>query len=135
MRNFLVSFISILLFMVVIDAFWLTTMYKRFYLPQIGHLLNDSPKLIPAVIFYLIFASCLSLLVILPAFNDQVSYQEVIIKGILLGLVTYATYDLTNQATLRQWPTLVTVVDLVWGGFLTGVVSFLSYCVLKYFNP
>lgn len=126
MKTFLVAYASTLLVLLAIDVVWLTVMGKRLYPKRIGHLMSDKPKLIPAGIFYLVYALGPSLLVVIPAVNESTGYLEVFLYGALLGLVAYGTYDLTNQATLKEWPTLVTLVDLAWGTLLTGAVSLLA---------
>ena len=84
------------------------------------------PGFLPAGIFYLVYILGPSALVVVPAFNDGSGYLETFLYGALLGLVAYGTYDLTNQATLKDWPALVTLVDLTWGALLTGAVSALA---------
>ncbi len=131
MKLIAISFLSILVIMLIIDSFWLFGMYKRFYIPNIGHLLNDSPKFGPAIVFYLLYASALSILVVVPALRNDTGFLEVFFYGVLFGLVTYGTYDLTNQATLKDWPLTVTLVDLAWGSFLTGILSISSLFITK----
>lgn len=134
MKLFAISFISILLSMLVLDSIWLTTMYKRFYSYKIGHLLSSTPKLSAAAFFYLIYSFALSLFVTIPAVQQGWSFGQVFIWGALFGLVTYATYDLTNQATMKNWPMIVTTVDLIWGTILTGVVSIIATMITLYFT-
>lgn len=104
-----------------IDALWLGLVAPKFYRSQIGHLMADKANLPAALIFYLLFIGVLVYFVVAPGLNMPM--REVILRGALFGLVTYATYDLTNFATLRDWSLLVTVVDLVWGTLLTAVTS------------
>ena len=117
--------------MLAIDAVWLATMSKRFYSTRIGSLLAESPRLGPAAVFYLIYILGVTCLVAVPAVNDEWSFLKVFLLGALLGLVAYGTYDLTNQATLKEWPLIVTLVDLVWGSLLTGVISVISVAVTR----
>lgn len=126
MKTFIVAYAACLLVMLAIDAVWLAVMSKRFYPARIGHLLADKPRLLPAGIFYLIYILGPTLLVVVPAVNEGTGYLKVFLYGALLGLVAYGTYDLTNQATLTDWPTLVTLVDLTWGTLLTGAVSLIA---------
>jgi uncharacterized membrane protein len=107
-----------------IDALWLGLVAPRFYRSQIGHLMADKASLPAALIFYLLFIGVLVYFVIAPGLTMPM--REVILRGALFGLVTYATYDLTNLATLRDWPIFVTVVDLIWGTFLTAATSALA---------
>ena len=126
MKIAIISFIAIILSMVIIDGIWLGLMFKRFYLPNMNHLIADSPKFVPAVLFYIIFAIGLTFFVILPAIDKGSGYLNVLAIGMLFGLVTYSTYDLTNHATLKNWPWIVSVVDMAWGSCLTGAVSLIS---------
>lgn len=109
-------------------------MFTHLYNPQIGHLLATAPKLIPAGFFYIIYSIALSILVILPALTYNYPLSKVFLLGGLFGMVCYATYDLTNQATLRDWPVLVTIVDIVWGALLTGTVALVAFSITKYFS-
>jgi uncharacterized membrane protein len=126
MKTFFVAYFTFLLPMLAIDGIWLAVMSKRFYAPRIGSLMAESPRLAPAVIFYLLYVLGPTVLVVVRAVNHGTGYLVVFLWGALLGLVAYGTYDLTNQATLKVWPTVLTAVDLVWGALLTGVVSIIS---------
>ncbi len=119
--------------MIVIDALWLGLMLSRFYAPNIGHLLKDSMSLAPAVIFYILYAIALNVFVVIPALKNHTGYLDLFLLGLLFGLVTYGTYDLTNQVTLKNWPWKLTLVDMSWGSFLTGLVSLISTFVTRYF--
>jgi uncharacterized membrane protein len=129
MKTFLLAYAFALVPMLAIDGVWLATMSKKFYAPRLGDLMAESPRLLPAVVFYLLYLLGVSLLVVVPAVNDKAGYLEVVLRGALLGLVAYGTYDLTNQATLKRWPTVVTVVDLIWGALLTAAVSAISVAI------
>jgi len=134
MKRYVVAYFSFLLPMLAIDAVWLFTMSKSFYWTHIGSLLADSPRLAPAAVFYLIYALGASILVVVRTVGGGSGYLEVFLLGALLGLFAYGTYDLTNQATLKEWPMIVTVVDLVWGSLLTGVVSMISVSLTRLFT-
>lgn len=105
----------------VLDAVWLSTMTKKFYAPRLGHLMGEVQWL-PAVIFYLLYAMGVVYLVLVPAMQYNWTFARTAFTGAVLGLICYATYDLTNQATLKNWPVAVTVVDMIWGAVLTGLV-------------
>lgn len=111
-------FLALLIFL-GIDALWLGLVAPGFYRSQIGHLMAETPNLFAAGIFYLLFVGVLVHFVIEPALRIG-TIREAWVRGALFGLVTYATYDLTNLATLRDWPLLVTIVDLAWGTTLTA---------------
>ena len=127
------SFFIIMISMVFIDGLWLGIMLKRFYAPHIGHLLNDMIAIWPAVIFYVLFGIALNVFVVLPALKNNTGYLDLFLLGFLFGMVTYGTYDLTNQVTIRNWPWIVTVVDIAWGSCLVGVVSLISTFATRYF--
>lgn len=113
-----------------IDMLWLTVIAQKFYKSQIGHLMADKARIIPAAIFYLLFVGAMVYFVIVPALEHQ-NLTRLILSAAIFGLVTYATYDLTNMATLRDWPLLVTVVDLAWGTFISLAVSLITYLIRK----
>ena len=113
-----------------IDMLWLTVIAQKFYKSQFGHLMADKARIIPAAIFYLLFVGAMVYFVIVPALEHQ-NLTRLILSAAIFGLVTYATYDLTNMATLRDWPLLVTVVDLAWGTFISLSVSLITYLIRK----
>ncbi|MEX0668605.1 MAG: DUF2177 family protein [Candidatus Saccharimonadales bacterium] len=133
MQNFLISFISALIPLLAIDGVWLSIMSNRFYSSQIGHLLASSPNLIPAGIFYILYTGALSLLVILPAIEHGHSTLKVLALGAVFGALAYGTYDLTNQATLKDWPAIVSIIDILWSAAMTSVVALIAVRVTGYF--
>lgn len=112
----------------VIDMIWLVIVAKNFYQQQIGFLMKPEVNWLAAIIFYLLFIVGLVVFVISPAFEKN-SWIHALLYGAFFGLITYATYDLTNLATLKDWPVLVTVVDLIWGTVLAASVSVISYFI------
>jgi len=112
----------------VIDMVWLVLVAKKFYQEQIGFLMKPDINWFAAIIFYLLFIAGLVIFVISPAIQNQ-SWIHALIFGALFGLITYATYDLTNLATLKDWPLLVTVVDLIWGTVLAASISGITYFI------
>jgi len=120
--------------MAVLDAAWLGLIAPSFYKKHIGFIMTDKPNWFAATAFYLIFILGVTIFVVYPGWNNNDSYAKIALLGALFGLVTYATYDLTNQATLKNWPVIVTAVDLVWGTLLTAGVCTLSVILLKAFN-
>ena len=111
-----------------IDMFWLGLVAKNFYKNQIGFLMTPNINWVAAIIFYLLFIVGLVLFVITPAV-EKGSWTYALLFGALFGLITYATYDLTNLATLKDWPLLVTIVDLAWGAVLAASVSVVTYFI------
>jgi uncharacterized membrane protein len=111
-----------------IDMIWLGLVAKDFYRAQIGTLMKPDVNWTAAIIFYLIFIAGLVVFVITPAVEKS-SWTHALLFGALFGLITYATYDLTNLATLKDWPLLVTIVDLAWGAVLAASVSIVTYFI------
>ena len=109
-----------------IDMVWLGLVAKGFYRHQIGSLMRANVNWPAAIAFYLLFILGLVVFVVAPAL-DKGSWARALLYGALFGLITYATYDLTNLATLRDWPVLLTVVDLIWGAVLAAAVSVATY--------
>lgn len=118
-------YLKTLIIFLAVDAVWLIFVSPPFYKAHIGHLLADSPNLLAALLFYLIFIAGLVQFAILPSVNDQ-GFRRPFSRGAFFGLVTYATFDLTSQAVFRDWPTVVTIVDLSWGAFISGVTTVAS---------
>jgi len=113
-----------------IDMVWLGLVAKNFYAKQIGFLMKTNVNWPAAILFYLLFIVGLVLFVIAPALEKH-SWMHAVLFGSLFGLITYATYDLTNLATIKDWPLLVTIVDLIWGMVLAASVSVISYFISK----
>lgn len=116
-----------------IDLIWLGFIAKNFYKEQIGFLMKNNVNWTAAIIFYLLFIIGLVFFVIEPALSKG-SIMHAVVFGALFGLITYATYDLTNLATLKDWPVLVTIVDLIWGAFLSASVSAITYLIATKIN-
>lgn len=109
-----------------IDMAWLGLVARGFYKNHIGFLLSDKPNWYAAVSFYLLFIAGLLVFAVVPAVQTG-SLKRVVALGALYGLITYATYDLTNQATVKNWPWIVTVVDMAWGAILAASVGAISF--------
>jgi uncharacterized membrane protein len=109
-----------------VDMLWLGLAAKGLYRRQIGSLMRAGVNWPAAIAFYLLFILGLVVFVIAPAV-DRSSWLWALGHGALFGLITYATYDLTNLATLRSWPLLLTIVDLIWGSALAAAVSLATY--------
>lgn len=114
-------YLTMLFIFLAVDALWLSVMTPVLYRGQLEYLLADEVNIWAAGIFYVLFVLAMLILVVRPLQNDKRPYRMVM-HGALLGLICYATYDLTNQATIREWPILVTVVDIAWGATL-GVIT------------
>ena len=122
MTDFLLAFVASLVAMAVIDGVWLGAVARTFYRRHLGFLMADRPNWTAAVAFYLIYVLGVTVFAVLPGM-DAGSVWDAAWRGALFGLVAYATYDLTNAATLKGWPNIVTVVDMAWGTVLTALVA------------
>ena len=125
-------YILTLLIFLGIDSIWLGFVAPSFYRTYIGFIMKENPDLLAAGLFYLLFVFGMVTFVVEPGVRADTPSQSVL-HGALFGLVTYATYDLTNLATLEGWPVIVTVVDMAWGTILSGLVAFISIWVGKGF--
>ncbi|UUX94401.1 DUF2177 family protein [Aquabacterium sp. J223] len=128
-KHAVVGYLIAALVFLVLDAIWLSTMAQRLYRPAIGHLMGDTVQWVPAVLFYLLYLVGILFFAVAPA-QDGGSALGAIGRGALFGLLAYATYDLTNQATLRDWPWSVTLADLAWGAFVTAAAAGASAAVV-----
>jgi uncharacterized membrane protein len=117
-----------LLIFFAIDLVWLGVVAKNFYRQHIGHLMSPEVNWGAAALFYLVYIAGIVVFAIKPALEAGTSTRA-LAYGAAFGFIAYATYDLTNQATMKDWPLLVTVIDLAWGTVLTAAVAFLSYQV------
>jgi uncharacterized membrane protein len=133
MRRYLIAYVSVLVMMLLLDGTWLTFAVRSIYRPRLGDLLLDKPNLAPAAIFYLLYGFGVVALAVAPSLRDGI-WTGAALSGALLGLIAYATYDLTNQATLRGWSGVITVVDITWGTFLTSVAATGAYWVAQRFG-
>jgi uncharacterized membrane protein len=114
-----------------IDAVWLTVMAQPFYRAHIGHLLAPDFAVAPAVAFYLLYVSGIVAL----AQRGAADWREAGLRGAMLGLVAYGTYDLTNLATLRNWSVGVTLLDMAWGVVISALASTGGYALSVYMEP
>jgi len=110
----------------VIDLIWLGLIAKNLYQNQIGTLLKTNTNWTAAIIFYLLFIGGLVFFAIQPSISSATLWKAML-YGALFGFTTYATYDLTNLATLEGWPIKITIIDLIWGSFLGASTSSLTY--------
>jgi uncharacterized membrane protein len=122
MRTYGVAWVATALVFLGLDAIWLSFSASLLYRPLLGSLLRESFLLAPAAGFYLIYSVGIVVFAISPALASG-QWTEAGLRGLFLGLFGYAVYDLTNQATLRDWPVAVTAADLLWGSLLTVVAA------------
>ena len=114
----------------VLDALWLGWIAKEFYFSRLEGLVHDSPKLLPAGIFYALYIVGIIVFCIEPALKAG-SLRLAITYGALFGFLAYATYDMTNLATLKNWPLSVALVDMAWGAMITATASAAGFAVAR----
>jgi len=127
MKTFLVYLITVPIFF-IIDLVWLGVIAKGFYQKHLGYLMRPQINWAAAILFYLLFIIGIVLFAVRPALELQ-SPMRALVFGALFGFFAYATYDLTNLATVRDWPVIVTAIDLIWGTVLCGAVALGSYVI------
>lgn len=115
----------------LLDLVWLTTVVKKFYYRHLGYLLREKADPLASVAFYVIYVIGLTYFAMIVALNGGI-WQLAVLNGALYGLFCYAAYDLTNLATIRDWPKRIVLVDIAWGTVLSGVTAGLSYLILQY---
>ena len=127
--KYIAAYIATGISFALIDSVWLRTMYARLYKPEIGELMmKDGFRLWPAIIFYLLYILGMMIFAVGPALQSG-KWQTALVWGALLGFFCYMTYDLTNHATMKVWSVKVTVLDILWGTFLTGSASLAGWWV------
>lgn len=130
MPVYLSAYLATIIIFLAIDFVWLKYAANTFYREHLGDMMLANPKLGIAAGFYLMYAVAVVVLAVLPAVREN-SWGTALLYGALLGMAAYGTYDITNLATLKNWPAIVSVVDWIWGTVLTGTVSLLAYHVVR----
>lgn len=133
MSIFLKLYLPLVALFVGADLLWLGVIMKNFYRANLGHVIGTQVVWPAAIVFYLLFIAGLLYYAIMPGIESG-EILRTIFLGAGFGLVAYATYDLTNQATVPNWPTIVTVVDLVWGTFLSGFLSLAAFYLYRFLS-
>jgi uncharacterized membrane protein len=128
--DFLKHFLTAGLIFVIIDSVWISVVADKFYKANIGYLLAKKANLVPAVIFYIIYIIAMVVFVINVGL-ERGTTGSVILHGALLGFAMYATYDLTNHATIKNWPLKMTLVDMAWGTSVTTAVTTITFLIFK----
>lgn len=123
-----IIFIIAFIIFFIIDILWLGLFAKNMYQSQIGFILAKKPNWYAAIVFYILYIVFLMIFAIMPALQTS-SLNDAMLYGALYGFITYATYDLTNLATLEKWPLKVTIMDIIWGTSLGFSVSTLTYLI------
>jgi uncharacterized membrane protein len=131
MAYYLKLYFATLVAFFAIDMVWLGLVARTFYRKYLGFLMAPKPNWLAAIIFYLLFIVGILVFVVLPGLADN-SLKTTLLRAALFGLITYATYDLTNLATMKDWPLTITIVDLIWGTALSVMVSYISFMAGKW---
>jgi len=129
-KLYVFSYIATAIVFLVIDGAWLSVMAGRLYRPILGDMMLKQLRPIPAILFYLIYVSGILVFAIHPAI-DGGGWLVAAERGAMLGLFCYATYDLTNQATLKNWSPIITIADLGWGTLVTAAASAIGYTIAE----
>jgi uncharacterized membrane protein len=129
----IVSYLLTMAVFFVIDLFWLGLIAKSIYRKYLGALMSDTVNWAAAVLFYLLFIAGIFVFVIYPSLEKQSAFRALLF-GAFFGLISYATYDLTNYATMKGFPLNIVIIDLIWGTILTSIVSISGYYITKYFG-
>ncbi len=128
MTAFLKSYLIAVPVFFAIDMLWLGFIANNIYRKGIGFIMKDSPNWTAAIIFYLLYLAGMVFFVIQPSLEKH-SWRYALFVGMFFGFITYATYDLTNLATLKNWPIHITLIDLLWGTILGGSVSIITHFI------
>lgn len=131
MRDLKIYLITAFVFF-VFDIIWLGLISKQLYRNHLGHLMAPQVNWVAALIFYTLFIFGLIFFVINPAI-EKGSLSYAILAGGFYGLIAYATYDLTNLATIKDWPLNITIIDLIWGTFLNAMTSGVTFFIATRF--
>jgi len=126
MGNYILLYLIVLAAFFLIDMIWLGLVARKFYREQLGFIMLDKINWPAAILFYLLFIAGLVYFVIRPALGQDCWFNA-FLNGAFFGLICYATYDLSNLATLKNWPLKVTIADLIWGSVLCGVLSIIGF--------
>ena len=129
--GFLKAWAGTAVFLLAIDAVWLGLVARGFYARQLGDLMLDQPRLSIAAIFYVMYSAVVVLLASAPAFRSG-SLQDALMLGAILGFAAYGTYDITNLSTLKNWPLMMSLVDMAWGTLLTTAAAAVGFWMLRW---
>jgi uncharacterized membrane protein len=119
MNKYLAAYLAAVSVMVALDMLWLGVVARQTYQQAIGHLMAESPRIVAAIVFYVVYAVGLLVFAVVPQAEDP-GWGRTLLMGALFGFFAYATYDLTNLATLKGWPIRLTLLDMAWGTALSA---------------
>jgi uncharacterized membrane protein len=131
MKAVIVAYVTTLAAFAVLDFLWLGRMGNVLYRPVMGDMVLESFRLAPAICFYALYVAGLVFFAVRPALAAS-DWQTALINGAALGFIAYATYDLTNQATLKNWSTMLTLADMTWGTILSGISAVIGYALTAF---
>lgn len=130
--GYIAAYVTAALVMGILDYLWLTNTVEPIYHKALGAIMADNPNMVAAVIFYLVYIVGILIFAVRPALASG-DWKTATLFGALFGFFAYSTYDLTNMATLKVWSLKITVIDIVWGTFLTGITaSAAAFAALKF---
>ena len=132
-KNAIISYLLTFIVFLMVDMLWLGIISKNLYQKYLGGFITDKVNWTAALIFYLLYVVGISIFAIYPAVNKG-SASNAVLMGALFGIFTYATYDLTNLATLKGWPLNIVFIDILWGAVLSALVSFSGFHIVKWLN-
>lgn len=133
MKHFLIAHLAAIGAFLIIDGIWLGVVAKGFYANHLGDMLRENFLVAPGAAFYVCYTAGLVFLAVRPL-QPELSLVNVALYGAIIGFLSYGTYDMTNLSTLRNWPAIVSVVDLIWGTVLSAVVATVSAVCVRYFT-
>ena len=132
-KSVIISYLITFMVFLMIDMLWLGVIAKNIYKKYLGSFLTDSVNWKAAFIFYFIYVIGISIFAIYPSVNKGSVYNAILL-GALFGFFTYATYDLTNLATLKGWPLPIVIIDIIWGSVLSAIVSLSGFYIVKWMS-
>ncbi len=132
MLKYAIAYLASGLGFAVVDAVWLTMVGPKLYRPALDEVLAEKFNLPAAIAFYLIYVGGILLLAILPTAREDGTWIKALTTGAILGFVAYATYDLTNQATMKVWDLKITLADIAWGTFVTAVAATVGFAAYRW---
>jgi uncharacterized membrane protein len=128
--SYAIAYVVVLIVFGAIDAVWLSTMGPLLYRPALGDILAQNLRIAPAIAFYLTYPIGVVVFAVLPALRAQAPFSAAAL-ALLFGALAYATYDLTNYATLRNWTLPITVLDIGYGGLASSIVATVAYFAVR----
>ena len=133
MKTYLIAYVATGLAFLVLDAIWLSRMGPLVYKPIMGDAALEGFRIAPAAVFYFLYLIGVMIFAISPALSGG-RWTTALLFGALFGFFAYATYDLSNQATLKNWSTTLSLIDISWGTFVTGVSATIGYFAASWFS-